>query len=66
MQLVPSRYNFSTQVKALFKKRQRLPLGALISFFVSHEAFDLMCEETADRSLTASSENLGLLEHLPT
>jgi hypothetical protein len=66
MQLVPPRWNFPTQVKALFEKRQCLPLGALISFFVSHEAFDLMSKETADRSLTARSENLGLLEYLPT
>jgi len=48
MQLVPASSNYSPQVEAIVQKGHRLPLGAFIGLFISHQAFDLMCEEAAD------------------
>jgi hypothetical protein len=66
MQFVPTGSDYSAQVKAFVKKRHSLSLGTFVSFFVPNQEFDLLGEQTADRSLTSGGENLGLLEHLPT
>jgi hypothetical protein len=48
MQLVPVGSNYSPQVEAIVQKGHRLPLGAFISLFISHQAFDLVSEQAAD------------------
>jgi hypothetical protein len=65
MQFVPASPNHSAQVKALVEKRHSLSLGTFVCFFVPNQEFDLLGEQTADRSLSSGGENLGLPEHLP-
>jgi hypothetical protein len=48
MPFVPASSNYSPQVEAILQKGHRLPLGALISLFISHQAFDLVSEQAAD------------------
>jgi hypothetical protein len=66
MQFVPTRSDYSAHVKAFVEKRPSLPFGAVVRLFVANEELDLLCKETTDRSFTSGSENLGLLEQLPT
>jgi len=66
MQFVPTRSDYSAHMKAFVEKRPSLPFGAVVRLFVANEEFDLLCKETTDRSFTSGSENLGLLEQLPT
>ncbi|MGD0824446.1 MAG: hypothetical protein ABR908_07675 [Terriglobales bacterium] len=66
MPFVPTRSDYSTQVKTFVEKRPSLPFGPLVGFFVANEELDLLGKETTDRSFTSGSENLGLLEQLPT
>jgi hypothetical protein len=53
-------------VKALVEKCPSLPFGAVVSFFLANEELDFLRQEATDRSFASGSENLGLLEHLPT
>jgi hypothetical protein len=56
--------NYSAHTEALVEKRQGLPLGTLIGFFLSNEEFDLMGKKAADGGFTAGGEDLGLPENL--
>jgi hypothetical protein len=58
MQFVPARSDCSAHVKSFVENRPSLPFGAVVRFFVAKEA--------TDRSFMSGSENLGLLEQLPT
>src|SRR3954468_13952389 len=60
----PVQLEFVHPSESSFQKCHCLSLGSFIRLFVSHEAFDLVSEEAADRCLTTGSENLGLLECL--
>jgi len=66
MQFVPTRSDYSAHMKAFVEKRLGLPFGSVVGFFVANEELDLLCKEATDRSFTSGSENLGLLEQLPT
>jgi hypothetical protein len=66
MPFVPTGSDHSAHVKTFVEKRPSLPLGVVVCFLVANEQLDLLGKEAADRSFTSGSENLGLLEHLPT
>jgi len=66
MQFVATRSDYSAHMKSFVEKRPSLPFGAVVRLFVANEELDLLCKETTDRSFTSGSENLGLLEQLPT
>jgi hypothetical protein len=66
MQFVPTRSDYSAHMKPFVEKRSSLPFGTVVCFFVANEELDLLGKEATDRSFTPSSENLGLLEDLPT
>jgi hypothetical protein len=65
MQFVPVRSNYTTQMKAVIEKRQRLPFGTFVCFIVIYKEFDFLGQEPADRSLTPGGENLRFFEHSP-
>jgi hypothetical protein len=64
MEFIAGSGNYSAHSETLIEKRQGLPLGTLIGFFLSYEKFDLMGQKTADGGLTASSEDFRLPEHV--
>jgi hypothetical protein len=66
MQFVPARSDYSAHVKSFVENRPSLPFGAVVRFFVANEELDLLGKEATDRSFMSGSENLGLLEQLPT
>src|SRR5215470_17666667 len=65
MQLVPRSSNHPTEVEALVEKRERLPFGPFICLFLSHQGFDFLSKQAANRGIPAGGENFGLLEYLP-
>jgi len=66
MQFFPTCSDCSAHVKAFVEKRPRLPFVAVVRLLVANKQLELLCKETTDRSFTSGSENLGLLEQLPT
>jgi len=66
MQFVSACSNYAAHMKALVKKRHSLSFGSFICFLLTDEELDLLGKETADRRFPTSSQNLGLLEDLPT
>jgi hypothetical protein len=65
MQFVPVRSNYTPQMKGLIEKHQRLAFGTFVCFILTYKELDFLGQETADRSLTPSGENLGFFEHFP-
>jgi hypothetical protein len=66
MQFISADANYPTHMKALVKKRHRLSFGMVVRFFVTDEEFDFLGKEPAYRRFPAGSQNLGLLQDLPT
>src|SRR3979411_3329102 len=64
MQVVPGASNHAAQVKALIEERHRLPLGTLVGLLFATNNFNLLGNETADRSGTPSGKNLSFPENL--
>jgi hypothetical protein len=56
--------NYSTHVKTSIEKGCSLAFGTFIFLVFTNHGLDLLGEKTADRSVAASRQNLGLPEHL--
>src|SRR5215472_9940526 len=66
MQLIaPGRCN-SAEMETAFKKRPCLPLSAFVGFVLSHESFNFLSKQTANRGLPASGKDPGFLEYMST
>src|ERR1700730_9319462 len=59
MQFIPAGSNYTAQGKTLIQQRHGLPLRAFVGFLLAYEDLNLTSQQTADRSRTPSSEDLG-------
>src|SRR5215469_15554818 len=66
MQFVAPGRRYSAKMEAAFKNRQCLPFSAFVGFFRSHQSFNFLRQQAADRGLAASGKDPGFLEHLST
>jgi hypothetical protein len=65
MQFVSTGSNLTAHMKPLIEQGHGLSLGALVGFFLPHEDFNLLGNETADGGSAARGEDFDLLKRLP-
>ena len=51
-------------METTFKKRQCLLFSEFVGFFLSHESFNFLGQQSANRGLQTSSKDPGFLEYL--
>jgi hypothetical protein len=64
MEFIAGGMDSATQLKSVVKQGCGLAFGARIGFVFADQDFNLMSQETADRSGTTSGEDLGFLNGL--
>ena len=64
MQFVAPRRRYSAKMETPFKKLQGLLFSSFVGFFLSHESFNFLGKQTANRGLPTSSKDPDFLEYL--